>query len=132
MNKRTTCLLRRLLISQKLGQTDLIHMMEKTHHTDAEIAEVFKNRPVGDRIYILHGYWNTPDTDGVQIIKVSYDAKAVEQRLSEIAESNASEFVSLTEENWQAVGGDRHYEITDEVGNYAKFYITEEVADYEG
>ena len=24
-----------------------------------------------EMVYVLHGYWNTPDTDGVKIIKVS-------------------------------------------------------------
>ena len=84
-----------------------------------------------EKVYILHGYWNTPDTDGVQIIKVSHDIKEVEKRLNEIVESNATEFVSLLEENWKACGGDRFYEITDSDGNYAKFYITEEVVEYE-
>ena len=55
----------------------------------------------------------------------------VEKRLGEIIESNASEFVNLLEDNWEAVGGERFYEITDNDGNYAKFYITEEVIENE-
>lgn len=84
-----------------------------------------------EMVYVLHGYWNTPDTDGVKIIKVSRNTEVVEKRLGEIIESNASEFVNLLEDNWEAVGGERFYEITDNDGNYAKFYITEEVIENE-
>lgn len=84
-----------------------------------------------EMVYVLHGYWNTPDTDGVKIINVSHNAGAVEKRLKEIEESHASEFVNLLEDNWEAVGGERFYEITDSDGNYAKFYITEEVIENE-
>lgn len=133
MNKRTTCLLRRLMIHGKVDQAALRKTMKSCglDYTEEEIAEVIGNKPKGDRVFVLHGYWNTPDADGVQIIKTSYDFKEVEDRLNEITENHASEFVGLLEENWKAVGGDRFYEITDSDGNYAKFYITEEVVDYE-
>lgn len=133
MNRRTTCLLRRLMIGGNVSIAALRKTMKSCglDYTEEEIAEVTGNKPQGDRVFVLHGYWNTPDADGVQIIKTSYDFEAVEKRLNEITESHASEFVSLLEENWQASGGDRFYEITDGDGNYAKFYITEEVTDYE-
>lgn len=106
-------------------------IMKRIDYTDAEIAEVFENRPAGDKIYILHGYWNTPDYDGIKIVATSYEFNEVKKALDKIVESNASEFVNLTEDNWEAAGGDRFYEIIDDAGNYAKFYITKEVADYE-
>lgn len=83
------------------------------------------------RLYVLHGYWNTPDADGIKIVAMAYKPEIVEKKLTEIVENNASEYVGLTQGNWKAVGGNRFYEITAEDGSYAKFYITEEAVDYE-
>lgn len=82
----------------------------------------------GEKVYVLHGYWNTPDFDGVKIVKVAHKVDVVEEKLEEIAESKAADYLELhgylKEER-----GMRYYEVTNSSGKYAKFYITEEVVD---
>lgn len=82
----------------------------------------------GEKVYVLHGYWNTPDVDGVKIIKVAHKLGVVEKKLEEIAESKAADYLELhgylKEER-----GVRYYEIINSSGKYAKFYITEVVVD---
>lgn len=74
--------------------------------------------------YVLHGAWDSQSADGVEVLGVSGDIKPLQKRLNEIAENKAIEFLhtygSVEEER-----SDRLYEITDAVGEYAKFYITE-------
>ncbi len=82
-------------------------------------------------LYVLHGYWNTPDADGVKIVAMAYEPEKIEKKLAEIAENEADDYVNLTYGKWEAVAGDRFYEITNEDGSYAKFYITKEAVKYE-
>lgn len=131
MDKRTTCLLCRLMSSHQVDQVVLKNMMKIIGYTEVEITEVFKNRPAGNKVYVLHGYWNTLDFDGVKIVKASYELASIEKALEKIVESNAAWYVHLTDGNWEGIGGERFYEIVNENGEYAKFYITEEVVDYE-
>ena len=42
--------------------------------------------------YVLHGMWNTPDTDGVVVIGVSVDVEPLLRKLDEIADSKAKEY----------------------------------------
>lgn len=73
--------------------------------------------------YVLHGMWNTQDTDGVVVIGVSVDVETLIKKLDEIARSKANEYEmrGCIKEN----RGERHYEAVNLSGKYAKFYITE-------
>lgn len=131
MNKKVTCLLRRLMIRQKLDQAHLIKMMQEVGYSNDEVGEVIRGRPSGDKMYVLYGHWNTEDTDGVQVVSISYDFEKVKQKLEKIAENKASELVSFPYDMSIVVQTERMFEMQDEVlaGTYAKFYITEEMAD---
>lgn len=83
-----------------------------------------------DKVYVLHGYWDTPDFDGVKIIKISHELEPVEKRLEKIAENKAADYLEL-HGYLQEDKGRRYYEVTNGCGKYAKFYITEEVIDCE-
>lgn len=43
--------------------------------------------------YVLHGTWNTQDTDGVVVIGVSVDVMPLLRKLDEIADSKAKKYV---------------------------------------
>ncbi len=81
------------------------------------------------KVFILHGYWNTSDHDGVKIVKVSNTVELPLKALDQIAESKAREYIEI-HGYLQEDRGERHYEVKNG-SNYAKFYITEEVLDYE-
>ena len=74
--------------------------------------------------YVLHGAWNTPDADGVIVIDVSERIEPLLEKLNQIADSKAREYVEMygyvSEER-----GERYYEAVNVSGKYAKFYITE-------
>lgn len=76
-------------------------------------------------IYVLYGMWNTSETDGVVVIKVSVDVEPLIKKLDEIADNQANEYVEMHgyihEER-----GKRYYEAVDASGKYVKFYITEQ------
>lgn len=81
-----------------------------------------------EKVFILHGYWNTPDHDGVAIIKVSHSIEPVEKMLDEIAESHAKDYIEMYG-YLQEDHGERYYEVVNCSGKYAKFYITEEAVE---
>lgn len=83
-----------------------------------------------EKLYVLHGYWNTPDFDGVKIIKISHELEPVKKILEKIVESKAADYLEL-HGYLQEDRGWRYYEVTNSSGKYAKFYITEEVIDCE-
>lgn len=74
--------------------------------------------------YVLHGMWNTPDTDGVVVIGVSVDVEPLLRKLNEIADSKAKEYVEMCG-YIQEERGERYYEAVNVSGKYAKFYINE-------
>lgn len=74
--------------------------------------------------YVLHGMWNTPDTDGVVVIGVSVDVEPLLRKLDKIADSKAKEYVEMCG-YIQEERGERYYEAVNVSGKYAKFYITE-------
>lgn len=74
--------------------------------------------------YVLHGMWNTQDTDGVVVIDVSVDVEPLLRKLDEIADSKANEYVEM-HGYIQEEKGERYYEAVNVSGKYAKFYITE-------
>lgn len=74
--------------------------------------------------YVLHGMWNTQDTDGVVVIGVSADVEPLLRKLDEIADSKAKEYIEMYG-FIQEQRGERYYEAVNGSGKYAKFYITE-------
>lgn len=99
-----------------------------TAETDVTLPGI--SQPRGNKIYILHGYWNTGSTDGAKIIKAAYEPDPVIELLNKIADSKASDYVELCG-YLQEDRGEGHYEVINASGKYAKFYITEEIVDYE-
>lgn len=83
-------------------------------------------------VYVLHGSWNTQETDGVKVLGVSFKMEPLLGMLDGIAASNASDYVKM-HGYFQTERDERYYEIIDKNGQYAKFYITEHnlvVEDY--
>lgn len=77
------------------------------------------------KVFVVHGYWNTLDDDGVVIVKITEQMDEAIDSIKQIADSKAKEFVQLRgflSENL----GDTHYEVNGGNG-YAKFYVVEQV-----
>lgn len=81
------------------------------------------------KVFILHGYWDTPDYDGVTIVLVTTSERKAKEALEKVADNKAMDYL-LMGGYLQEERGERHYEVTNGE-KYAKFYITEEVVDYE-
>lgn len=81
---------------------------------------------IGTKLYILHGYWNTSDADGVTIIGVGPAIGPLLESLEEIKSNNAADFVELHQGELSIESEERIFEVMDERGSYAKFYITEQ------
>lgn len=81
------------------------------------------------RVYVLHGYWNTSDCDGVAIIKITKSKRKAIEALAKVAEGKAMDYLHMYG-YLQEEKSERAYEVTNGE-KYAKFYITEEVVDYE-
>lgn len=75
-------------------------------------------------LYALHGAWNTSDYDGVVVLKVADDIECLQKILKEIASSHGADYVQIPLGTAKEENGDRHYEISDSDGQWAKFYIT--------
>lgn len=81
-------------------------------------------------LYVLEGAWNTNSNDGCKVIGVAEDRENLQDKLELIAGSQAEEYVmghvwdGISEER-----GERHYELRDDTGTWAKFYITEHYVD---
>lgn len=76
-------------------------------------------------LYALSGSWDTPYADGSIVLGISADIKLLQKKLDGIADSKASEYLEHVVETAEEERGERHYEIVDGDGRYAKFYITE-------
>lgn len=77
-------------------------------------------------VYVLHGFWKNELTNACAVVDVSIDLEAVLKKLDEIAESKAREYAKVQEGKAEEERGFRYYEIWDENGQSAKFYITEQ------
>lgn len=75
-------------------------------------------------LYVLHGFWNDQEKDGVEVLEVSENLTELIRSLDAIAESKAKDYVK-TYGDAEEKQGSRYYEIMDSLGGYAKFYITE-------
>ena len=81
---------------------------------------------IGTKLFILHGYWNTSDTDGVSVLGAGPNIGPLQEKLQEIKSNNAADFVKLHDGELEISESNCMYEVIDEYGGYAKFYITEE------
>lgn len=77
-------------------------------------------------VYVLHGFWENEFTNGCAVVDVSIDLEAVMKKLDEIIESKAREHVKVQEDKAEEERGLRYFEIWDENGQGAKFYIVEQ------
>lgn len=75
-------------------------------------------------LYALHGAWDNQAADGVKVLDIFPDIVRLVGKLEEIARSKAKDYIE-TYGDIEEEQGDRYYEITDSLGEYAKFYITE-------
>lgn len=82
------------------------------------------------KVYVVHGYWNTLDDDGVTIVKITPSEKKAVETLTRIIESKAKEYLEMSGCLQEEIIGSRQYEVTNGE-KYAKFYITEEAVDCE-
>ena len=80
-------------------------------------------------LYVLAGAWNTSEVDGTGIVGIEEDIRKLNVKLEHIKETKASEYLENPYGDTEEESGDRHYEITDSAGGYAKFYITEHYVD---
>lgn len=76
-------------------------------------------------MYVLSGAWDTPYADGSKIVGISEDIEPLQKALKQIIDSRAGEYLEHPVEIAEEEIGERHYEIVDGDGRYAKFYITE-------
>lgn len=76
-------------------------------------------------LYALSGSWDTPYTDGSTVVGISEDIEPLQKKLCEIIDSKAGDYLEHPTEPEEQEIGERHYEIVDSDGRYAKFYITE-------
>ncbi len=91
-----------------------------------KISKIFKKE---GKVYVVHGYWDAPDYDGVAIVKITTSEEKAAEALAMVAESQAKEYITMGG-YLQEERDDRRYEATNGE-KYAKFYITEEAVDYE-
>lgn len=82
-----------------------------------------KNRKI--LLYVLAGVWHTAYTDGTSIVGVAEEVDDLKKKLDHIRETKANEYLENSYGDIKEKVGERHYEITDAAGEYAKFYITE-------
>lgn len=76
-------------------------------------------------IYVLHGAWQTQDTDGAGVLGVSDEIETLLEKLHGIAGIRAGGYVELRG-HVREEHGERYYEAMDGDGRYAKFYIVEQ------
>lgn len=76
-------------------------------------------------LYVLAGSWNHSEFDGNGVLGISEDVKTLEKKLDELANNFAGDYLYKTYGRLTFEKGERYYEVMDEDGAYAKFYITE-------
>lgn len=76
-------------------------------------------------LYVLAGAWDTTYVDGTGIVGIAEDVKDLKKQLEHIRSTKANEYLGKPYGDIEEESGERHYEITDAAGGYAKFYITE-------
>ena len=85
-----------------------------------------KNKTVN--LFVLAGCWECPDDIGVTVVAISSDEKQLIDRLDQIADTQAKEYVSIEGSILMEEHTDTRYEISGGISGNARFYITEEPA----
>ena len=80
------------------------------------------------RLFVLAGCWECPDDIGVTVVAISSDEKQLIDRLDQIADTQAKEYVSIEGSILMEEQTDTRYEISGGISGNARFYITEEPA----
>lgn len=76
-------------------------------------------------LHVLHGAWGTQTEDSQEVLGVSAEIQSLEGKLSKIAESRAKDYIGEPYGDVTEDHTDRSYTLTDEIGEYANFFITE-------
>lgn len=79
-------------------------------------------------LFVLAGCWECPDDIGVTVVAISSDEKQLIDRLDQIADTQAKEYVSIEGSILMEEHTDTRYEISGGISGNARFYITEEPA----
>lgn len=116
-----------LMDSERVETVEQSHFIRNYRTTVQRISEE-KKLPESIRfvVYVLHGFWENEFTHGCAVVDVSIDLETVMKKLDEIVESKAREYVKVQEDKAEEERGFRYFEIWDENGQSAKFYIVEQ------
>lgn len=76
-------------------------------------------------LYILHGSWGTESEDSQEVLGASAETQPLEEKLSKIADSRAKDYIGEAYGDTIEDQTDRSYTLTDSIGEYANFFITE-------
>ena len=76
-------------------------------------------------LFVLAGCWECPDDIGVTVVAISSDEKQLIDRLDQIADTQAKEYVSIEGSILMEEHTDTRYEISGGISGNARFYITE-------
>ena len=79
-------------------------------------------------LFVLAGCWECPDDIGVTVVAISSDEKYLIDRLNQIADTKAKEYVSIEGNIFMEEHTDTKYEISGSISGNARFYITKEPA----
>lgn len=79
-------------------------------------------------LFVLAGCWECADDIGVTVVAISSDEKQLVDRLDQIADTQAKEYVSIEGSILMEEHTDTRYEISGSISGNARFYITEEPA----
>ena len=83
-----------------------------------------------EKVYVLHGHWETAEDRGVITIKVSFDEDELIRMLNEIAESRAEEYCEINDEKLEIEHSDTEFEMRDMIdGGFVGFYITQHLVE---
>ena len=102
-------------------------MLEYNEQTEnlMEIAMMLEQLK-GESEYLFETLTDIDSTNGCAVVDVSIDLETVMKKLDEIVESKAREYVKVQEDKAEEERGFRYFEIWDENGQSAKFYIVEQ------
>lgn len=76
-------------------------------------------------LYVLHGAWGTQTEDSQEVLGVSAEIQPLEEKLSKIANNRAEDYIGETYGDTIEDQTDRSYTLTDSIGEYTNFFITE-------
>lgn len=79
-------------------------------------------------LFVLAGCWECSDDIGVTVVAISNDEKQLIDRLDQIADTQAKEYVSIEGSILMEEHTDTRYEISGGISGNARFYITKEPA----